>query len=629
MEDPHIRKQYDSALSGFVARAKNDKRVLAIIIYGSMAYDQVTERSNINAYVIVDEGQHRSARLIEQGVPIDIHVYSRDTFLKHLQHPRGAGMRQSLAYSKLAFSRDCSFTDFYKGLDKHVGNRDLEYLRIIYFGAVRYDFEKAEKYLYIKDDLPHSLHFFLHGISELGYLICYLNDVFPPREVILKGRQYEPVLYEAVFDKLIDSELTKEVLEEGFRRAYTFLDSVDIMVHKPVLDFISENGGTASQTELWDRFRQRGLGFIEIEHLHRRGILRRTVNPVKLTRKGVVEYNEALFHFSWDGFDPEKVRPTSIGPADVNRERVLADYQGALEELKKKTEADEYVLNLMVGGSLSYDTVWEKSDIDVMIVTRDEPYSTRKGFVEKDVFIEGEVVTRERFRRGTQRISDGSIFQSYFYHSTLIHSKDDTILDIYEDARNIGSRDVENVLLLNYIYARDLITKADKALYVKEDPHFAFNFMMSGIRRLANIEVLLNRTVPLRESTVQALKLNPTFFKEIFLDLLNAPVKSSRLIKDTLEMMKNYLDGHLRIFIQPIHRLLEKEEEMTHYDLKDRFNQIQLPLDLRAFVERGLLFQTEAPIRLTKKSSSEMVQPAYQLPIRVKKDMDIEDMLLA
>ena len=104
-----------------------------------------------------------------------------------------------------------------------------------------------------------------------------------------------------------------------------------------------------------------------------------------------------------------------------------ADYQAALDELIAKTKADDYVLNLMVSGSLSYDSVWEKSDIDFMIITRDEPYARHRIFVEKDVIMEGEVVTRDYFRKGTNRVKDGSIFHSYFSKSTLLVSKDDTI----------------------------------------------------------------------------------------------------------------------------------------------------------------------------------------------------------
>ncbi|MFW9834024.1 MAG: hypothetical protein ACFFEK_08530 [Candidatus Thorarchaeota archaeon] len=613
MEDPQVRKQFDEALSSFIERAKQDKRVLAIIIFGSMAYDEVTERSNINAFVITDEGRYRTTRLVENGIPIDVQIHSRDAFMRRTQSHRGRGALQFLSYSKLVFSRDCSFTDYYKNMSKKVGVRDRNITQMIYHGAVTYDFQKAEKYLYIKDDLAHSFHSLLHGLSELGYLLCYLNDEWPPREVILKGRELQPELFPKLFDDLIDTEVTKESLERSLKLGYEFLDSIDLDVYKPILDFISENGGTASWTDLETHFSPRGLSFFLLEHLHRRKILRRTVSPRKLTKKGVVEYNEPLYHFSWDSFDPNETIPTRVGPSDVEQFRVQADYQSAIDELTKKAEKDEYVLNLMLAGSLSYDTVWEKSDIDVMIITRDEPYNARRVFIEKDVFIEGEVVTRDHFRKGTHRVKDGSIFHSYFSMSKLLFSRDDTIKDMYEDIQNIGSRDVEDLLLLNYIYCKDLINKAHKALYVKEDPHFALNFMMSGIRRMANIEVLLNRTIPLRESTVQALEYNPEFFKEIFTDMIHTPLKSWEAINEVLEKMENYLDEHLKEFIQPVIRLLEKEEEMTHYDLKTHFSDIWLPVDMREFVARGFIRQTEAPFRFTKKSSAEMMQPAYQL----------------
>ena len=130
---------------------------------------------------------------------------------------------------------------------------------------------------------------------------------------------------------------------------------------------------------------------------------------------------------------------------------------------------------------------------------------------------------------------------------------------------------------------------------------------------MANIEVLLNRGIPLRESTAQALGYNPEFFKSIFTDLVHTPEKTWDVMKEVLEKMENYLDEHLNDFAQPVLRLLEKEQEMTHYDLKSHFSDIRLAVDMRELVERGLVRQTETPFRFTKKSVAEMIQPAYQL----------------
>ncbi len=613
MEDPQVRKRYDDALTSFIERARQDRRVLAMVLYGSMAYDEVTERSNINMYVITDEGHHRTTRMIEYGIPIDAEIYNRDEFMRRIQSAHGRGMLQVLSFGKLVFSRDCSFTEFYKGMSLNVGKRDREYLQILYHLATLYDLSKAEKYLYIKKDIAHSFHFLIHALSELGYLLCYINDVFPPREVILKGREFEPELYSQVYDGLIANELTDESLDYALKKVYEFMDSLDMIVYKPVLDYISEQGGTTSQTDLMVRLGQRGFPFlVDLTHLHRRRILRRTVTPVKLMKKGIVEYAEAQYHFSWDSFDGSKVIPTLVGPAPVERERVHADYQNAIDAFVERAKSDEYVLTVALGGSLSYDQVWEKSDIDAIVVTKDEPYRDYRGFIEKDVSFDVFVLPRDTFRKLANRRRDGSVFNSYVSKSKVLFTRDDTIFDIFEDVHDVGERDLESLVFLNYVFAKDLINKSYKAIHTKEDHRFAIVFLMPGIRRLANIEVLLNREVPLRESTAQALEFNPSFFKRIFTNLIEGS-RTREEIEDILQLMEQYLMQRLETIAQPVLRLLEQKEEVTYDDLKTYFSEIELPLYLQDFVDMGLVTQTNAPLRFTKKSSSEMLQPAYQV----------------
>ncbi|MGY5875371.1 MAG: nucleotidyltransferase domain-containing protein [Candidatus Thorarchaeota archaeon] len=614
MEDPQVREQFEGAVSSFVERATQDKRVLGIILFGSMAYDEVTERSNIDMMVVTDEGNHRITRLIENGVPIDIRIYSRNDFMRRIQRPRGTSILQFLANkSKLLFSRDCSFTEFYNNLNMTVGKRDRDYLQITYYNAVIYDLNKSEKFLYIKNDLAHSFHSLIHGLSELGYLLCYLNDAYPPREVVIRGRELLPELYPQFYDDLIESAVTKEVLEQKLRITYEYMDSLALDIFKPILDYISENDGTATETDILAHFRPRGLPYVDMEHLHRRRILRRTVAPVKLTKRGRVDYQESQYHFDWDSFNPDEVIPTHVGPHDVERSKVHADYEKALNDFVERAKSDEYILSVILGGSLSYDTVWEKSDIDLFVVTRDELQKPMIGGLENDVMVYVYLFTRDQFRKQIQRVTDGSPLHSTFNVSKIMFTRDETIHDLYEDMDNIGSRDLENLVLLNYIFCKDLINKAYKAIHVKEDPRLSIAFIMSAIRRLANIEVLLNRKVPLRESTVQALELNPELFNLIFTDMITSPKKDMEALDEVLRKMEMYLWDRLETIAQPVMRLLEQKEEVTYDDLKTHFSDIWLPLDLREFVDMGLIEQTEAPLRFTKKSSAEMMQPSYQL----------------
>jgi hypothetical protein len=95
--------------------------------------------------------------------------------------------------------------------------------------------------------------------------------------------------------------------------------------------------------------------------------------------------------------------------------------------------------------------------------------------------------------------------------------------------------------------------------------------------------------------------------------LITKPTKDDSTLEDVIWKMDAYIHDKLELIAQPILRLLEKEGELTHYELKTRFSEIWLPLNLADFIEHGLIYQTEAPLRFTRKSNAEMIQPAYQL----------------
>ena len=176
-------------------------------------------------------------------------------------------------------------------------------------------------------------------------------------------------------------------------------------------------------------------------------------------------------------------------------------------------------------------------------------------------------MTRDQFRKSIQRATDGSVWHSYISMGKPIFTKDESLFDMFADIKNMGSRDLENLVLLNYVFCKDLINKAWKALHVKNDPAFSVNFLMPGIRRMANIEVLLNHQIPLRESTAQALELNPEFFSQIFTDMIMKTKKDTASLSTVLEKMELYLKDRLEVIVQPILRILEKETELVHYDL--------------------------------------------------------------
>ncbi len=626
MEDPKVREQFEKALELFVERAKKDTQVLGIILFGSLAKNMVHERSNINVMVITKEGRDGYKRLLENGVQIDAGVYGLDEFRRRINGRQRIAYHQSLCQSKLLFSRDGALTELYNSISKNISGKDQSEMRLLYSNYTIYDLQKAEKYLYIKNDLEHSLWYTIHALSELGYCICYMKGVFPPRETISEAKKLYPDFFTSLYDNLVNNKVTKELLEETIKKTYEFLDEHALENSKLILDYLSENNGTASQSDIVAHFRPTGGFFIEFGYLHKRRILRRTYATRRLTKKGLVEYFEPQYHFDWESFNPKEMVPTQIGPSAINHSLIIKDYHASFDSLVEKAKKDEYVLSLMLCGSLSYDKVWEKSDLDAIIVTRDEPYDRYQALIEKDVYIDTFVHTRDRFRKLIQRATDGSILHSFFSKSKLIFTKDESIYDLYEDLEKIGLRDLEKMLMTNYIYAKDLINKSLRALNLNNDPSFSFNFILSGIRRLANIEVILNRQIPLRESIEQALKINPIFFKDIFIETIHLPNKNKETMIEVINKMNQYLKDRLDMIIQSVLRLIEKHKELTYEDLFDHFKDIRITMDLKDFIDSGLIIEIPATCRFVKKSSSEMLQPAYLVENISSDDimMDIE-----
>ena len=168
--------------------------------------------------------------------------------------------------------------------------------------------------------------------------------------------------------------------------------------------------------------------------------------------------------------------------------------------------------------------------------------------------------------------------------------------------------------MINYIFTRDLMNKALRALNVQEDPTYSFSFISSAIRRLAAIEVLLNRKIPLREPIEQALQLNPEFFNDIFVKTVHLPEKDKATLLNVLDKMDNYLNERLQKIAQLLLRMLEKDHEVTFIELWSKLGLNQPTPDFSDFVKSGLVREIQSPIRLVKKSSAELQQPSYTLP---------------
>ena len=303
-------------------------------------------------------------------------------------------------------------------------------------------------------------------------------------------------------------------------------------------------------------------------------------------------------------------------------------YREAVDTLVEKVQKDPYILAAIVAGSFSYAQVWEKSDLDVELIGRDAIRPTQSFFslIENGVNIHANITPRNAFKQNIESAQQGSFMHSYFSHSTLLFSRDDSIQEWYDKNANrdtIGERDKQFQLLNVITSTLPSLIYAEKQFYVNKDILTSFLSLLNVGQGLARIEVLLNNEIPAREVIQPALRYNPDFFNRVYTDLINCE-KNASILQDTLEAIHTYLDERQFIF-QPVLDYLAEQKapraitevnadlgRSLHDDGEESLN-----LVCQWLTWKGILRQVAVPLKLTAKSQIAVEEPAYYYDVSV------------
>ena len=329
-----------------------------------------------------------------------------------------------------------------------------------------------------------------------------------------------------------------------------------------------------------------------------------------------------------------------------SRDVIEQQYHEAVDALVEKVQKDSYVLAAIVAGSFSYAQVWEKSDLDVELIGRDAIRPTQSFFslVENGVNIHASITPRNAFKQNIESAQQGSFMHSYFSHSTLLFSRDDSIQEWYDknaNLDNIGERDRQFQLLNVVASTLPSLVYAEKQFYVNKDWLTCFLTLLNVVQGLARIEVLLNDEIPAREVIQPALRYNPDFFNHVYTDLLNCE-KNETVIQEALDAINGYLDARQFVFQPVLDYLAEQKAPRSVTELNadlgrglhdsegfPEFDDESLDMVCQWLAWKGIIRQVAMPMKLTAKSQIAVEEPAYyydgtetkQSPARLKRDV--------
>src|SRR5437588_10115189 len=107
-------------------------------------------------------------------------------------------------------------------------------------------------------------------------------------------------------------------------------------------------------------------------------------------------------------------------------------FEAALNELVEQVKGDRAVLATILCGSLSHDTVWAKSDIDLVLVTIDDKKVDRSDLAlyADGINVHAFLLPRAEFRKSVEGSVHNSFLHALLAKGRLLYTHDQTIADL-------------------------------------------------------------------------------------------------------------------------------------------------------------------------------------------------------
>lgn len=295
---------------------------------------------------------------------------------------------------------------------------------------------------------------------------------------------------------------------------------------------------------------------------------------------------------------------------------IKKQFTSALEDLVAQVKTDRTILAAILCGSLSHDTVWAKSDIDLALITTDDRNADGSlALLANGVNVHALLIPRAEFRKTVEGSIRNSFAHSLLAKGRLLYTHDRTIADLCGRLHEIGERDVQVQLLSAATHAVGSIYKAHKWFITRGDLDYTALWILYAATPLARIEVIGARQLADREVIPQALKLNPKFFRTIYSDLLNAK-KTRKPVEAALHAVDEYVEKRIPLLFGPVlDHLREVGEARSATEIeahfKRNFNVEGITSACEYLADRGLISVASLPVHLTRKSNVQMQELAF------------------
>jgi hypothetical protein len=308
----------------------------------------------------------------------------------------------------------------------------------------------------------------------------------------------------------------------------------------------------------------------------------------------------------------------------------VAQFEAALNQFIDRIAEDRYVLAVVLVGSLTIETIWDRDGLGLWIIEADgvsrrlpsdgKDERIFRILVENGINIHAEVIPRARFKQMVEGASRTAFSCNFFAHRQVVYSKDTSIESWFKKANTIATKDQERELLAFSTWTIHAHRHARKRLEIKSDLELATQETLGAAHSVAHTEIIRLGKVWEQDVIYRAMEQNPALFQTIYLDVL-VKRNNRRVLSKALDAIDAYLDKHYEAHLRPLLSYLKKQNRVVPLsEMSDQFAFSQLhPWHLESACEwlerKGVLQKLSAPFKLTRRSLERVEEPAYFLDV--------------
>ena len=205
----------------------------------------------------------------------------------------------------------------------------------------------------------------------------------------------------------------------------------------------------------------------------------------------------------------------------VDQPALQQRFEAALSPLIEQLKQDAAIIAAIQCSSLAPETLWAKSDLDLVLVTIDdcELDVIERSLVTDNINIHTHLLPRKTFQQVILGEHHNTEFHTLLTQSTLLYTHDATLANSYRAFELTCHRDNRIPLLRAGIALLPAWYKAHEWFHVHEDLDYTLLWVLSAATPLAQIEAYRHQLLPERDVIAQAMALNPAVFQLAYTDV--------------------------------------------------------------------------------------------------------------